>query len=158
MGRLSAGGSRAQRQWDAIRAFALGLPGAVEDFPWGTPVIKVAATSKWPRLFVWLGGREQETLAIYVKLTHSYEQAVAVANATPTTISGVGRYGRLTIQLPVDDLDLLLDWVEESYRIVAPKRLVVALDRERDRDERARGRTGEWSRSRISTTSPTVPP
>jgi predicted DNA-binding protein (MmcQ/YjbR family) len=26
-------------------------------------------------------------------------------------------------------LDLLRDWVEESYRIVAPKRLTVELDR-----------------------------
>ena len=37
------------------------------------------------------------------------------------------------VTVPVDaeegvELDLLCDWIEESYRIVAPKRLVAALD------------------------------
>src|SRR5436853_1387690 len=27
--------------WDAVRSFALGLPNATEDFPWGEAVVKV---------------------------------------------------------------------------------------------------------------------
>jgi len=92
-------------------------------------VVKVATGSKWPPLFVWLGARDADLLAIYVKLTDSYEQAVAVAGAFPTVISGVGQWGRLTVPLPVSDIDLLFDWVDESYRNVAPRRLVAMLDR-----------------------------
>ena len=51
-----------------------------------------------------------------------------MAGAVPTTLSGVGQWGRLTVRLPVSNLDLLLDWVDESYRNVAPKRLVALLD------------------------------
>ena len=116
-----------EHQWDRVREYALSFPEAFEDFPWGVPVIKVATGSKWPPLFVWLGERDAEAPAIYVKLTESYEQAVAVAGAFPTTMSGVGRWGRLTVPLPVQDEDLLLDWIDESYRSVAPKRLVGLL-------------------------------
>ena len=118
----------ARRQWDAVRGFALGFPAALEDFPWGIPVIKVATGSKWPPVFLWLGRRDARDQAVYVKLTDSYEQAIAVAHATPTTMSGVGRFGRLTIPLPTPKLELLFDWVDESYRAVAPKRLIAELD------------------------------
>ncbi len=120
--------ARAVRQWDRIRQFALSFPNAFEDFPWGVPVIKVATGSKWPPLFLWLGARDADAHAVYVKLTDSYEQAVAIAGAFPTNMSGVGRWGRLTIPLPVIDEDLLFDWVDESYRNVAPKRLVALLN------------------------------
>lgn len=119
---------RAVRQWDRVRAFALSFPNAFEDFPWGVPAVKVATGSKWPPLFVWLGARDADVHAVYVKLTASYEQAVAIAGAFPTTMSGVGQWSRLTVPLPVSDVDLLLDWIDESYRNVAPKRLVRLLD------------------------------
>jgi predicted DNA-binding protein (MmcQ/YjbR family) len=125
---------RAVRQWDRVREFALSFPMAFEDFPWGVPVVKVATGSKWPPLFLWLGARDADAHAIYMKLTDSYEQAVAIAGASPTAMSGVGQWGRLTVRLPVSDVDLLFDWVDESYRNVAPKRLVALLD------SRVRGR------------------
>ena len=119
---------KAVRQWDRIRAFALSFPMAFEDFPWGVPVVKVATGSRWPPLFLWLGARDADAHGVYVKLTDSYEQAVAVAGAFPATMSGVGQWGRLTVPLPVSDIELLFDWVDESYRNVAPKRLVALLD------------------------------
>jgi hypothetical protein len=128
MGRPADQGGRAVRQWDCARKFALSLPEAFEDFPWGQPVIKVATGSKWPPLFLWLGLRDADTHAVYVKLTTAYDQAIAIAGAFPTAMSGVGQWGRLTIPLPVRDIDLLLDWVDESYRNVAPKRLVARLE------------------------------
>ncbi len=118
----------AVEQWDRVREFALSYPNAFEDFPWGVPVVKVATGSKWPPLFLWLGARDVDSHAVYVKLTDSYEQAFAIAGAFPTTTSGVGQWGRLTVPLPVRDVDLLFDWVDESYRNVAPKRLVALLD------------------------------
>ena len=119
---------RAVQQWDQVREFALSFPKAFEDFPWGVPVVKVATGSKWPRLFLWLGARDADTHAVYLKLTASYEQAVAIAGAFPTTTSGVGQWGRLTVPLPVEDDELLFDWVDESYRNIAPKRFLAALD------------------------------
>ena len=120
----------AVEQWDAARSFALELPSAFEDFPWGVPVVKVGTGSNWPPVFVGLGGRrDADAPAVYVKLVSSYDQAVALAGATPTVNSGLGQFGRLTIALPVDDVELLFDWVEESYRAGAPRRLVAELDR-----------------------------
>ena len=43
---------------------------------------------------------------------------------------GLGRAGWVTVPLraPGVSIGVLRDWVEESYRIVAPKRLVAELD------------------------------
>jgi hypothetical protein len=129
------------RKWDIVRELALSLPCAVEDFPWGEPVIKIEKRSSdpppWRRhlvhgpMFLWLGRRDVETHAVAVKLTDSYEQAVALARAAPTTISGLGQWGWLTVQLSTADLELLCDWVDESYRNNAPRKLIAELDAHR---------------------------
>ena len=125
------------RRWDALRAFALGLPAAEEDFPWGETVIKVRlkpGVPPWRKegvhglMFLWLGQRDAGPHRICVKLTDSYEEAVAVARAVPTTISGLGQWGWLTMAPGAVDLRLARDWVEESYRNVAPRRFVAELD------------------------------
>jgi predicted DNA-binding protein (MmcQ/YjbR family) len=42
---------------------------------------------------------------------------------------GLDRGGWVTVHVPPDaPLDLLLSWIEESYRTVAPTRLVQQLD------------------------------
>lgn len=115
-------------QWDEVRAVALRFPEAFEDFPWGVPAVKVATGSKWPPVFVGLGRRDADRLGVYVKLTRSYDQAMALAQAVPTSNSGLGQWGRLTVPLPIDDLEVLFDWVDESYRNVASARLVTQLD------------------------------
>jgi hypothetical protein len=127
------------RTWDALRTFALGLPAAAEDFPWGETVIKVRrkpGVPPWRRgnegvhgpMFLWMGQRDAGPLSICVKLTSAYEEAISVARASPTTISGLGQWGWLTVPLAKLDLSLACDWVEESYRNVAPRRFVAALD------------------------------
>ena len=133
--------ARAARRWDAVREFALALPAAEEDLPWGEPVVKVRrrpGVPPWRKdgagvygpMFLWLGLREAEAPAVAVKLTASHETAIAIARAVPTTSSGLGQWGWVTVPLTPAGLDveLLCDWVEESYRDVAPKRLVLALD------------------------------
>lgn len=125
-------------RWAAIRRFALGLPNATEDTPWGDElVVKVEKRDSdpppWRRhlvhgpVFLWLWAPGAGEIA--VKLTASHEAARALAGAVPTTTSGLGQWGWLTVPLaaPVD-VDLLADWVEESYRNVAPKKLVRQLD------------------------------
>lgn len=128
--------------WSAVRAYALSLPNAAEDFPWGASVVKVekrdgGAPPAWRRhlvhgpMFLWLGPAEDAAVA--VKLTASAPIAESVAGATPTTHSGLGQWGWFTVPLAGVDPDLVCDWVDESYRNVAPRKLVRVLDAERRR-------------------------
>ncbi len=107
-----------------LATFALAFPGAHEDFPWGERVMKVNR-----KIFVFLGtdGGAGEA-AITVKLTESHQHALAVDGARPTGY-GLGRAGWVTVPVAAVGIEILRDWVEESYRIVAPKRLVAELDR-----------------------------
>jgi len=108
-----------------VLQFALGLPGAYEDHPWEEDVAKVGK-----KIFVFLGiGNDPKNLAMTVKLDDSHEQALVVAGAEPTGY-GLGRAGWMTIPFreTTPPVDVLTDWVEESYRRVAPKRLVAELD------------------------------
>lgn len=121
-----------QSQWDRVRARALALPRTIEDFPWGESVVKIDYPQRKGAdglavgpMFVWLGRPERATVS--VKLAASYEEAVSIGGATPTTMSGLGKWGWLTIPLGNVDLGLLSDWLEESYRSVAPKRLLAEL-------------------------------
>ena len=134
-----AASNAALRKWDAARAFALSLPAAEEDFPWDDVVIKVRTKPGVPRwrkfgegvhgpMFLWLGKRDAGNAAASVKLNLSYDAAMAIAGATPTTLSGLGQWGWLTVALSRVEVDLLEDWIEESYRTVAPWRIVGGLD------------------------------
>jgi hypothetical protein len=126
------------RRWDALREFALSLPCATEDFPWGEPVIKIEKRRNDPPpwrkhlvhgpMFLWLGARDAPAHEVAVKLTDSYEHAVALARAVPTTNSGLGQWGWLTVRLSAAAEDLLCDWVDESYRNQATRRLIAELD------------------------------
>jgi predicted DNA-binding protein (MmcQ/YjbR family) len=107
---------------DKIRDFALSFPGAFEDHPWGEDVAKVNG-----RIFVFLGPPSSRRMT--VKLDESHAHALSVEGAERTGY-GLGDSGWVTVPIraPGVSLALLRDWVEESYRIVAPKRLVAELD------------------------------
>jgi predicted DNA-binding protein (MmcQ/YjbR family) len=110
-----------------LRAFALSLPDASEDFPWGERVAKVNG-----KVFVFLGHDEEPGPPLMtVKLVESHGHALALEGARPTGY-GLGRAGWVNVPVHAQGvtLDLLRDWIEESYRIVAPKRLVAELDRQ----------------------------
>jgi hypothetical protein len=127
------------RKWDLVREFALGLPSAEEDFPWGEPVVKIRKKPGVPHwrkhgegvygpMFLWLGSRDAPEHVVAVKLTESREHAIAVAQAAPTTMSGLGQWGWLSIRLSAVDVDLLYDWVDESYRAHATRKSIAELD------------------------------
>jgi predicted DNA-binding protein (MmcQ/YjbR family) len=107
-----------------IKGFALSLPEATEDHPWGEDVAKVRG-----KVFVFLSPPASTTPRATVKLVESHGHALAIEGAEPTGY-GLGKAGWVTVPLQADgvSVDLLCDWVEESYRIVAPKRLVAELD------------------------------
>jgi predicted DNA-binding protein (MmcQ/YjbR family) len=109
---------------EKVLAFALSLPDAVEEHPWGEDVVKVRG-----KIFVFVGSAGSRRIS--VKLEESHTHALSIDGAVPTGY-GLGKAGWVTVPLraPGVTIGVLHDWVEESYRIVAPKRLVATLDGE----------------------------
>jgi predicted DNA-binding protein (MmcQ/YjbR family) len=112
-----------------LRRFALGLPGAYEDFPWGDRVAKVGK-----KIFAFLGAAEggaERGVGLAVKLRESHDDAIAMDFTTPSGY-GLGRHGWVNCSFPPGadvPVDMLCDWIDESYRLIAAKRLVAELDR-----------------------------
>jgi len=108
----------------ALRKHALSYPEAHEDFPWGERVVKVKG-----KVFLFLGKHEQ-VLGLSVKLPGSASFALGLPFASPTAY-GLGKSGWVTARFAPREkppVDLLKRWIDESYRAVAPKRLVASLD------------------------------
>ena len=106
----------------ALRKNALTYPGAVEEFPWGECVIKVRG-----RIFVFLG--KGEGLSMSVKLPQSADVALAIEGSAPTPY-GLGQHGWVSLKFAKGSrppVPLLRAFIDESYRAVAPKRLVATL-------------------------------
>ncbi len=112
------------RPLEALEAFALELPGAFTDMPWEGDVV----TKVGKKIFVFFGSGDPQTIA--VKLPESAPHALSVPGATPTSY-GLGRHGWVTVPVGDTPIDLLEDWIEESYRTIATKRLVAELDARR---------------------------
>jgi predicted DNA-binding protein (MmcQ/YjbR family) len=125
---------RARELRERLLEAALQLPGAYEDHPWDDTVTKVGK-----KIFAFFGQEDDvgigvgRAVTIAVKLLDSHEQALAHHGATPTGY-GLGRAGWVTLRLDGDapPYEIIADWLEESYRRVAPRRLIAELD-EQDR-------------------------
>ena len=108
----------------AMRDRALGYPQSEEAFPWGERAVKVKGKAF---LFMRLGDAE---LSFSVKLPRTGIQALAMPFAKPTEY-GLGKHGWVTVRLAKANKELTAQcmlWIDESYRAVAPKRVVAALD------------------------------
>jgi predicted DNA-binding protein (MmcQ/YjbR family) len=111
-----------------VRRFAKALPGAHEDHPWGETVVKVKN-----KVFVFLGKGDGRSLGLSVKLPQSGEQVLELPFAQPTGY-GLGKAGWVSLGFDPGDeppLAAVCSWVEESYRAIAPKKLVAELDARR---------------------------
>jgi predicted DNA-binding protein (MmcQ/YjbR family) len=111
----------------SLREFALAFPGATEDFPWGDRVAKVKG-----KIFVSLGldPVPGSAMTLTLKLPVSHEAALDLPFTAPTGY-GLGKAGWVTATFgPADrpPMDILKGWIVESYRAVAPKKLVADLD------------------------------
>ena len=115
---------RSDQLSDPVRAFAFGLPEAWEDHPWGESVAKVGK-----KVFAFFGVLDTDQgLRFTVKLRDSHEEAMAFEWVVPAGY-GLDRGGWVTCTAPDDaPLEMLTAWIEESYRAVAPKKLVAVLD------------------------------
>jgi predicted DNA-binding protein (MmcQ/YjbR family) len=108
----------------ALRRAAFALPEAWEDHPWGESVAKVGK-----KVFVFFGTTDgDEPFGFSVKLPISNDEALSLPFTVPTGY-GLDRGNWVTVRPPDDaPLEMLLAWIEESYRTVAPKALVAQLD------------------------------
>ncbi|UJR78182.1 MmcQ/YjbR family DNA-binding protein [Sandaracinus amylolyticus] len=108
---------------ETIRAKALAYPGTHEDRPWDHAAFKVK-NKTFCFLFTDATG-----LSLSMKLPESNNVALMLPFAQPTGY-GLGKSGWVSAKFGVDDdvpIPMLLDWLDESYRAVAPKTLVKTL-------------------------------
>jgi predicted DNA-binding protein (MmcQ/YjbR family) len=122
--------TRASRAAEAAQAklaeYALSLPQAYADHPWGELVAKVNK-----KVFVFLGKPldATEDIGFSVKLPISGVDALELPFTTPTGY-GLGKAGWVSVRFPAEDgppMDEFFRWIDESYRAVAPKKLAAAL-------------------------------
>jgi predicted DNA-binding protein (MmcQ/YjbR family) len=107
-----------------LRKFGLTYPGAHLKSPW--PGHKDLAVND--KTFAYLSV-EGDPFSISCKLPRSAEAALLLPFTTPTAY-GLGKSGWVTAQFAAGQtppLALLKEWIDESYRAQAPKRLSAQL-------------------------------
>jgi predicted DNA-binding protein (MmcQ/YjbR family) len=109
-----------------LRAFGLGFPGAHRKAPW--PEHDDLAVND--KTFAYLPAAGAERFTLSVKLPYTGEAVLDLPFATPTAY-GLGRSGWVSLspaEGEIPPLGQLKEWIEESYRAQAPKRLGRELD------------------------------
>ncbi|MFL5756893.1 MAG: MmcQ/YjbR family DNA-binding protein [Chloroflexota bacterium] len=108
--------------FERLMAAALAYPDAYEDRPWGDTVVKVRG-----KIFLFIGVGP-DGLSLSTKLPRSADDVLALPFTQPTRY-GLHRSGWVTSRFGRDDeppVELLAAWLDESYRAVAPRRLLAA--------------------------------
>jgi predicted DNA-binding protein (MmcQ/YjbR family) len=112
------------RVMSALRELALSYPETKEEFPWGHPAIKVKG-----KIFLSLY-LMNDVLNLSVKLPVSSAAALSLPFTRPTEY-GLGKSGWVSARFDREDevpVEMLAEWVEESFRAVAPKRVLAQLE------------------------------
>src|SRR5580704_8122471 len=124
--------SNAKAIENALIDYASTFPEAWEDHPWEHTVLKVGK-----KVFVFFGGAAGPPgeLSMTVKLPISFEMALTLPYVSPAG-HGLGKAGWANVRQADSaeiDLDTLKAWVVQSYRAVAPKKLVKLLEADTQR-------------------------
>jgi predicted DNA-binding protein (MmcQ/YjbR family) len=110
---------------EELRRFGLSFPGAHSKSPWpGHDDLAVK-----DKTFAYLSA-DGEPISISFKLPYTGSDALQLPYAQPTAY-GLGKSGWVTLSPSGNDMpsfDQLKDWLEESYRAQAPRKLVKLLD------------------------------
>jgi predicted DNA-binding protein (MmcQ/YjbR family) len=109
---------------EELRRFGLAFPGAHTKRPW--PGHLDLAVKDKTFAYMSLAG---EPFSISCKLPYSSDEALTLPFTTPTAY-GLGKSGWVSAQFPDGTgvpVDLLKQWLEESYRAQAPARLSAGL-------------------------------
>ena len=108
-----------------LRAFGLAYPGAHSKSPW--PEHDDLAVNDKTFAYLPVAG---QPFSLSVKLPYTSEVALELPYAKATAY-GLGKSGWVSFTPPEDgmpSLDQLKEWIDESYRAQAPKKLVKELD------------------------------
>lgn len=117
--------SKGEMLVEELRAWGLTLPGAHGKAPW--PEHDDLAVND--KTFAYLPAKGQ-AFSLSVKLPYTGYEALQLPFARPTGY-GLGKSGWVSFTPPegeIPDIAQLKEWVEESYRAQAPKRLARELD------------------------------
>ena len=113
-----------ERDLQALRAFGLSYPEAHTKSPWPGHLDLAVRNKTFAYLSI-----EGQPFRISCKLPRTGQDALWLPFAKPTAY-GLGKSGWVTAELadgePVP-VDLFRQWIDESYRAQAPKRLAVQL-------------------------------
>lgn len=109
----------------ALRTAALRYPETVEDFPWGHSAFKV----KGKKAFMFMGADEEGGFSCSMKLPFRNDEALKIKSAKRTEY-GLGKAGWVTFSFSAKakaPMTKLVDYLDESWRAVAPKKLSEAF-------------------------------
>ena len=107
----------------ALRKAGMAFPEVTEDFPWGHRALKVKG-----KAFIFMSN-EDGAFGLSVKLPQSADFALMQPFAKPTGY-GLGRACWVSASFSRKDpvpVALLIAWLAESYRAIAPKRLAALV-------------------------------
>jgi predicted DNA-binding protein (MmcQ/YjbR family) len=127
--KTASGGGTLSKIARELRDYAMAFPGATEDFPWGERVARVNG-----KVFVFLGCEPASgpagEMGLSVKLPVSCEEALELPFTKPTGY-GLGKAGWVSASFAAKDappVGILKSWIRESYRSIAPKKLIDELE------------------------------
>jgi predicted DNA-binding protein (MmcQ/YjbR family) len=111
---------------DLIRSMASKYPEAEKAFLFGDH--EVFRVKK--KVFVWLGTTDEGGTYLSVKLKDSQNMALMLPFIRPAAY-GMAKWGWIDAQFPKGGkllVELVAQWIDESYRHTAPKKLLEQLD------------------------------
>jgi predicted DNA-binding protein (MmcQ/YjbR family) len=109
---------------DRLLRIVLTLPGAYEDRPWGSVHCKVAE-----KILVGWCRQDDGEMSLGVRTTLDRQAKLVRSDPRVSIAKYVGKYGGIDVRLgPKPDWDEVEKLIVESYRMIAPKKLVKELD------------------------------
>jgi predicted DNA-binding protein (MmcQ/YjbR family) len=109
-----------------LRAFGLAYPGAHLKSPWPGHLDLAVKDKTFAYLSI-----EGEPFGISCKLPQSNAVALLLPFTEPTSY-GLGKSGWVSAKFPPGKkppVEMLKEWIDESYRAQAPKKLVLSLEK-----------------------------
>ena len=111
---------------DRLLAITLKLPGAYEDWPWGSIHCKVDG-----KIFVGWGRDDDGEMCIGIRTTLDKQTILVESDPRFSIAKYVGKYGGIDMKLgKKPDWSEVEDFIVESYRLIAPKKRLKELDGE----------------------------
>ena len=131
---------------DRLLAITLKLPGAYEDWPWGSIHCKVDG-----KIFVGWGRDDDGEMWIGIRTSLDKQAMLVAADPRFSIAKYVGKYGGIDMKLGAKP-----DWAEvehfiaESYRLIAPKKRLVELDGKPAKETQPSKKAGSSARTRTA--------